>query len=327
VSDYGKREMAEKAAILYHERELSQKEVAKALGVSRSQVSLLLRYAKETGITEVTVNVDKFRLRMIKREIELKEKFPKLRQIYVMSSDSVEFTERTLGAFAAPYLSDMIKDANTIGVNLGASVERSIDNLDSHDFAGSSGKAVVQLMGGFSMDIDTAHPYELVKKLSAVLKCQCFCLNCPAIVQQGSLREALREEPSIKDVMKLWNELDLVIMGIGVADERSKLFTLLNDSMKEEVRTSGACSEVNINFFDEQGNLVPVIGNNRIGATYEELSRVKRRVAICAGKHKTRAVLAALKSGIIDVLVTDSLTMDAVEELLAAGTSLHPGGI
>lgn len=324
MSDFGKREMAEKAAILYHEKDLSQKEVARALGVSRSQVSLLLRYARETGITEITVNVDKYRLRMIKREIELKEKFTKVRQIYVMASDSEEFTERTLGAFAAPYLSGMIREATTIGVNLGTAVEKSIDSLDSRDFIGSSGKAVVQLMGGFSMDISKAHPYELVKKLSSILKCKSFCLNCPAIVQKSSLREALREEPSIKDVMKLWNEMDLVIMGVGVADERSKLFSLFNDSMGKEVRTSGACSEVNINFFDEQGNHLPVLENNRIGATYEELSKVKRRVAICTGKHKTRAVAAALRSGIIDVLVTDSLTMDAVEDFLAAPHDREP---
>ncbi len=322
MSDFGKREMAEKAAILYHEKDLSQKEIGKALGVSRSQVSLLLRYAKETGITEITVNVDKYRLRMIKREIELKEKFTKVKQIYVMSSDSEEFTDRTLGAFAAPYLSEMIKEATTIGVNLGTSVERSIVNLDSHDFVDSSGKAVVQLMGGFSMDISKAHPYELVKKLSSVLKCKCFCLNCPAIVEKGSLRDALREEPSIKGVMNIWNEMDLVIMGIGVADERSKLFSLFNDSMGREVRASGACSEVNINFFDERGNYLPVLENNRMGASYGELSKVKRRVAICTGKHKTRAVAAALRSGIIDVLVTDSLTVDAVEDYLE---SLHDG--
>jgi deoxyribonucleoside regulator len=310
--------MAEKAAILYHEKDLSQKEVARALGISRSQVSLLLRYAKETGITEITVNIDKFRLRMIKREIELKERFPKVRQIYVMSSDSEEFTERTLGAFAAPYLSEMIREATTIGVNLGTSVEKSIDALDRRDLSGASGKAVVQLMGGFSMDIRKAHPYELVKKLSAILGCDCFCLNCPAIVQQGSLRAALREEPSIKDVMKRWNDMDLVLMGIGVADERSKLFSLFNDSMCAEVQASGACAEVNLNFFDEQGRYLPVLENHRMGATYEELRSVKRRVAICTGKLKTRAVVAALRSGIIDVLVTDSLTMDAVEAALAA---------
>ena len=313
--DIRKREIAERASILYYEKNFSQNEIAKTLGISRSSVSQLLSFARNTGIVEITINIDEYNLRMIRREIELKEKFPHIMQFYIMSSESEESTNRNIGDFAAPYLSEMINEAAVIGVNLGASVERSINCLTKHSFPNSEEKKVVQIMGGFHKDIDRAHPNELVKKLSSILKCDSFYLNCPAVVEQDELRQALLKEASIETVIKMWDQIDLAVMGIGVVNEQSKLHSLLSRSMKNQIMKSVACSEVNINFFNNQGEYLPLLKDNVISASYDSLKKVKKKVAICHGKHKKEAILSALNSGIIDILITDSLTIDAMEKL------------
>ncbi len=317
--DNKKREMAERASILYYEKNYMQNEVAKELGVSRSLVSQLLSYARNNGIVEISINIDEFNLRMIRREIELRVNFPQVKQFYIMSSDSEDETRRKLGDFAAPYLFDMINESRVIGVNLGASVEKAINSLTRYTFPDSRDKDVVQIMGGFSNDIHRAHPIELVKKLSSILNCGYFYLNCPAIVAQEELRSALLNEESIRSVIQMWEKIDLAIMGIGTVTDDSKLDSLLSDDMKKMMKESNARADVNINFFDCRGEYLPILENHKISLGYDGLKRINKKVAICHGLHKKEAILSAMKAGIIDVLITDSITIDAVESELKTG--------
>jgi len=319
MSDKKKREMAERASILYYEKNYMQNEVAEELGISRSLVSQLLSYARNNGIVEIKIKVDEFNLRMIRREIEMREIFPGVSQFYIMSSDSVEDTRRNLGDFAAPYLSDMINEAGVIGVNLGASVEKAIGSLAKYNFPDSEKKSVVQIMGGFSKDIDRAHPIELVKKLSSILGCSYYYLNCPAVVAREELRSALLEDESIRQVVGMWGQIDLAIMGIGTVNESSKLDSLLSADMKKEIQESRGSAEVNINFFNSEGEYLPLLEKHRISAGNPELKNIRKKVAICHGLHKKEAILSALRAGIVDVLFTDSITIDAIEGLIGTG--------
>ncbi len=317
-----KREMAERASILYYEKNYMQNEIAKELGISRSLVSQLLSFARNNGIVEISINIDEFNLRMIRKEIELRDKIPQVKQFYIMSSDSEDETRRILGDFAAPYLSDMINESRVIGINLGASVEKAINSLSRHNFTNSEEKNVVQIMGGFNMDIDRAHPIELVKRLSSILNCKYLYLNCPAVVAQEELRSALLNEESIRSVIQMWEKIDLAIMGIGTVNEDSRLVSLLSNDMKNLIKNSNARADVNINFFNQQGEYLPLLEKHKISLGYDGLKRINKKVAICHGIHKKKAILSAIKAGIIDVLITDSITIDAVEKQMGEALSL-----
>jgi len=318
MSDRKKREMAELASVLYYEKNYMQNDVARELGISRSLVSQLLSYARNTGIVEIRINIDEFNLRMIRKELDMREKFPGVSRFFIMSSDSEDYSRRNLGDFAAPYLSEMINDAEVIGVNLGASVEKTINSLEKHHFRDSDKKSVVQLMGGFNKDIHRAHPIELVKKLSSILRCSSYYLNCPALVAREELRSALLEDKSISSVVQMWEKIDLAIMGIGTVNKNSRLDSLMEAGMKHQVESSRASGEVNINFFNPDGVYQPLLENHRISAGYRELKKIPRKVAVCHGTHKKEAILSVLRAGVVDVLITDSITVDALEDLLAA---------
>ncbi len=62
-------------------------------------------------------------------------------------------------------------------------------------------------------------------------------------------------------------------------------------------------------FFDEEGHHVPTVLDERvIGIQWEDLERVPQVVAMAAGIEKASAVRAALKSGVIHTLITDTET-------------------
>jgi len=311
-----KKEMAAKASILYYEKNKSQNEIAEEMGISRSYVSQLLSFARDVGIVKISINIDEYSLRMIKKEVEFKERFNKLKQIYIMSSESAEFTEREIGKFAAPYITEMINESDVIGVNLGISVEKTINNLESQKFLNTRNKKIVQIMGNFNSRtlVTGVHPNELASKVSAILNCECYYLNCSVIIEQPELRSALLKERSIKDVFSMWDKLDLVIMGIGVAGNRSKLFKMFSDDMVEQIKKSNVCCELNINFFNEKGEYVPLFDMHKISIPYEKLKKVRKKVVISYGGYKKDAILAALRGEMIDVLITDSITINAIEK-------------
>jgi len=311
-----KKEMAIIASILYYEKNRSQSYIANELGISRSSVSLLLNYARGNGIVKITIDVDTFNLRMIRKEIEFKRLFPRVKQFYIMQSTSNEFTQRQIGKFATPYITEMLKTSNFIGIGLGKSVFEVINSLKSEDFIGCGEKNIVQIMGGLSNNVEAGtHSNELVKKLSEIVNnnCKYYYLYYPAIFEDSNLRKILLKEQNIKSTINMWDRIDLAIMGIGVADRRSTLFKLFNQYMTKKVETSKAIGQINANFFDSDGNDVPMLENNKICIPIEKMKKINRKIIVGFGEYKVKSILGALKGGYIDIFFTDSITIDAIE--------------
>jgi DNA-binding transcriptional regulator LsrR (DeoR family) len=307
-----KQDLAARAAVRYYEYQQSQNEIAAALGISRSYVSQLLTYARDIGLVKITLTVEND----YRREIAFVDKYP-CKHAYIMRSDSQEFTSGNIGRFAAPHITRLINNASTIGVNLGETVQKVISDLDSNDFIDSFDKIVVQMMGGYnsSCTTQTSLPNELVSHLSRIIHCQCLYLNCPVVIKNIVLRDLILSEPSIKEVITCWERIDLALMGIGVANEESKTFRLLSEDMKDSIRTETACCDININYFNQSGQYLKLFEESKIAMPYSLLKNIKNKVVFGYGIHKANAILSALRAHMIDVLITDSITADAIEKL------------
>jgi DNA-binding transcriptional regulator LsrR (DeoR family) len=65
--------------------------------------------------------------------------------------------------------------------------------------------------------------------------------------------------------------------------------------------------------FDQEGRLHEGSYNQRvISVSFEDLCRIPTVVAVVAGQDKVNAIIGALKTCIIKVLITDALTARAV---------------
>lgn len=56
---------------------------------------------------------------------------------------------------------------------------------------------------------------------------------------------------------------------------------------------------------DADGNPVSVLEGRMVGVSLEQLQRIPTKVVVAGGQAKQRAVLAALRAGLVDILVTD----------------------
>ena len=90
----------------------------------------------------------------------------------------------------------------------------------------------------------------------------------------------------------------------------------VDSGILERIRANGAIGDVMAEFFDLSGNIQDTEINARVmGMRQAELRKVRTVIAVAGGVVKAPAILGAVRTGLIHVLVTDSATARRVIEL------------
>src|SRR3954467_14216570 len=111
---------------LYYELGERQSAIAELLGVTRPQVSRLLKQARAEGIVEIRI-VDRATAESPAAD-DLRRRFG-LRAVHLAPSvgDSDDLTRRVLGRLAADVLRSAIRDGSVVGIGDGASISATAD--------------------------------------------------------------------------------------------------------------------------------------------------------------------------------------------------------
>jgi len=311
-----KEELATKASILYYEENNNQNKIASKLGISRSYVSQLLSYARSHNIVTIIVNVNGFYSHLIKKEIEFSRYFPEVKKFCFMKSKSPEYTKKHIGKFAASFLVKLIKKAIIIAIDPGTSVEKVISELKPSSFGNCQEKKVIPLSGGIDNINVRLHPNDFVRRLGQILNCEYYFLNLPILIENYSLRNALLKEKNAQEIINLWSDTDLAILGMGNISKDSTLFSSCSNSMIKKIKDSKAVGEIGVNFFDKKGNYLPLLEKYRVSIPLEKLKKIDTKVVIAFGEQKALALISILRADLIDVLISDSITAHAMEKYL-----------
>ena len=295
-----------KIAHLYHERRLKQPEIASQLGLSQARVSRLLKQAEQVGIVRTTVHPPLGVFTDLEEQLEKKYG---LREVVVVDTGSEEEAVIPfLGVSAAVYLQTALVGAHRIGISSWSETLLATVNA-MRPVAQSSTQQVVQVLGGLGTPSSQAHATRLTERFAQLLDAQAVFLPVPGVVGSGEVREALMLDPNIQAVFDTFDNLSLVLLGIGSLDP-SKLIresgNVVSAADQESLRQAGAVGDVCQRFFDDQGRYTPVPLSGRIlGISAEQLRRVPRRVGVAGGRSKFFAIRAAARGGWIDTLITD----------------------
>jgi DNA-binding transcriptional regulator LsrR (DeoR family) len=120
----------------------------------------------------------------------------------------------------------------------------------------------------------------------------------------------LRADPSIARALAAARSVDVALVGIGQMTEGATLLRGLHVSARDwdALLAGGAVGNVNTRFFDLDGRPVTYLEDRTVAVTWEELAAIPTVVAVAAGVEKVAAISGALKTGAVDVLVTDEPT-------------------
>jgi deoxyribonucleoside regulator len=299
-----------RASRLYYELGETQGRVAELLGVTRPQVSKLLKQARAEGIVEIRI-VDRTAEASPASEA-LRERFG-MRAVHLAPSlaGPADLTRRSVGRLASEVLRSSVRDGMVIGIGDGAAVNATADALA--DVLSPVAATVVPLAGGFWFDTPSREPF---RRIAEALSATPHGLLAPGLVDDAATRTALCAHAGLKAVFELWARLDVAIFGIGGPAWRE---TSIGSEMAALLEQRGAVGEVLIAPIDLDGSFVGDELRERVIAfDARDLPRVPVTIGVASGEGKVTPILAALRARLVNTLVTDVRTAEAVDVLARA---------
>ncbi len=300
--------MIMKVAELYYVKKKPQKEIAKELGLSIPTVSRTLQEALNQGIVKVQiVNIQN---RVFQIEEALKKAYNLEEAVVIETPSDREdwHIKKLLGRKASELFFEVVSPGSTVGIGAGMSVYEMIESFDGVKHI--PGLQIIPMMGGWGLKNLQNETNKLVSSMATVLGCSFQILLSPAILSSPEVREVFLNEPQIAAVVNMWKDIDTAFFSIGPEIEYSIFPTLTESkSLMEKVQKMGAAGDILGRIIDVNGDEMAIDYNERmISIPFEQLKQIKHRIGIGGGSKKVRSINAALKSGLVNYLITDSET-------------------
>lgn len=311
-----------KVARMYHDRGMTQTQIADDLHVSQARVSRLLKRATELGIVRTIVTLPPDVHTEVEEGLTAAYGAYGLRDAVVVEAAGMEHDViPSLGAAAAQYLDTTLTGGERVGISswsatLLAAVER------MRPARVPTAETVVQIVGGLGDPRVQMQASRLLALFSNCTGATPVFMPAPGMLGSREPRDSLVADPTVASVMQLWPSLTVALVGIG-SIEGSELLRASGNALDpadvKAVGAAGAVGDVCLRFFDAEGApLESPIDDRVIGIGHDALLEVPRRVGVAGGRAKHAAIRGAILGGWVNVLITD---LDEATRLLASAPS------
>ena len=302
-----------KVSQLYYLQNLTQQQIADRLRLSRPGVSRLLETARQQGIVQISVVTDDGAAGDLEGALE--KRFGLREAVVTASGPDGGAPGGRLGAAAAEYLHRTMAPGTTVGLSWGTTLHEMVRAVRPEVYDGST---VVQMLGGVGPVQHDAHATDLARRLAVLLGAELRLIQAPGIVATSAVRRALLEDPQIHRVVDAVADVDVAFVGVGALSTNPLLAPgagggVVPDGLGGRLAAAGAVGDVALRFFDAAGAPVPSPLDDRIvGVALAALAALPHVVGVAGGAGKAEAIRAALRAGLLDVLITDADTAAAV---------------
>jgi DNA-binding transcriptional regulator LsrR (DeoR family) len=308
-------ELMTRVASQYYLEGMTQEAVARSLRLSRPKVGRLLDRARRVGIVEITVNVHPdLGLRV---EAELLSQFG-LDQVLLVNDQTDEAGQRASVARAtAGFLKRQLKDGDVVALGMGRNVGAVPDFVGTPPARAAT---FVSAIGGSPLMDTGVNPNEICRRLAEAFRGSAEVLYAPAYAETPEVRDAFVHHDEVRDVLGRARTANVALIGIGNARDDSAVVRMGCFSVSEMrgLRDHGAVGDILGSFFDADGQtVVGGMGDRVVAIDRADLERIQAVVAISSERDKGDAILGALRSGMVNVLVTTLSTARTVLDLSA----------
>ncbi|MFW5985975.1 MAG: sugar-binding transcriptional regulator [Halanaerobiales bacterium] len=246
------------------------------------------------------------------RNLEKKlKKVMELERVFIVPGELEYATiKQEIGRFTADILQDYIEDGDIIAVTGGstlAGVARSMPYHENHRDV-----MVVPARGGIGEKVEiqaNTVAAEIAKKLGGSYR----LLHVPDNINKENIG-MITSEPSIKKALNYLGKANLLLHGVGTADDMAERRDMNEEDIKL-LEEKGAIGEAFGIYFDYQGCIV--YSTTCVGLNLKALKNVDRVIAVAGGVNKAQAITAVVSPEYHDVLITDEKT--AVEIIALKG--------
>ncbi len=303
-----RQDLAIRVAWLYHDRGLTQQEVADRLGISRSTISRILTEAERDGIIRVIITQP---LPESARLAEaLIEKFDLAGAIVGPSLEDEPPAVAAATAMARRLETIAASGSVTIAAGWGRTIALSAREVRPIP---TTNVMLVDAFGHTTTD-DTTAAVEVTNTLSRKFDARVMHVPSPGFAPSEDISKSFLESPPVSHALERARAADVVLVSIGVIGSESLLVSegFMTQEGMDDVVEAGAVGEVFGWYFDADGERVPAPGLHPIALTLDDLRNASRVIGVAAGAEKADAVRGAIAAGILDELAIDETLAEAL---------------
>ncbi|SDF13405.1 sugar-binding transcriptional regulator [Limimaricola pyoseonensis] len=293
-----------RCAWLYYNDGLTQNEIGAQLNISRIKVSRLLEQGRISGLIQVRINSR--HQGCLELEETLRARFG-LGDCRVIPDAPADDLNERIGQAAAQYLMQHLAPDSLLAVGWGATVTHSIRMLGH--VARQRGVGLVSLTGGVRTYVDGMGMANWDRNIHVI--------PAPLVVADPDLATALMREPSVARLMDMALNADFKLVGIGELSEGATVVAqgYLSRDEVEPLRRRGAVGDVLCRLYDEAGQTLDLPLHRRVvGVDLAQLGGTEKVIGAAGGRAKSKAIGAALRGRLLDILITDETTARLVLE-------------
>jgi DNA-binding transcriptional regulator LsrR (DeoR family) len=302
-------------AEMYYLDGKDQLEISRVVGVTRSMVSRMLTEARQRGIVEIRVN------RPLQTEPALEsalvERFGIISaEVISLRGAEEESALVNLGRAGAQVLRGYFLPETIIALAWGTSISATVDAVEERETLPVKVVQLVGAMGARNVEYDG---HALVQRLASKLGGESYFINAPYLCPSPEVARAMLATKSVDETVTLGKQAQVALFGIGSTEPKYSSYYLAGYVSREDmdhILASGAVGDIAGIHFDLQGKFVCEDFYCRlVTIRYEDLLRIPVRIGVAGGPGKIAPLLGALRGGLINVVVTDSLTARKVLEM------------
>ncbi|MDN6234633.1 MAG: helix-turn-helix domain-containing protein [Bifidobacterium crudilactis] len=297
-------------ARMYYIKNMTQAQIAAAIGYSRPTVSRLLQESRDKGIVHIDIG------HVLERVMTLEERIVQrfgLKYARVAPSTATLTAAETVPEYAATLFIEEAGEDSLITVSNGRAVAATIRNIPSRNWPKAN---IAQMVGALSPSNPMTDSPDICHMLAYRLNCTFSPLHAPMIMSSASAAEVMRKEPQIATALALGGGADVAIEGVGavVNDRLRPVFdNYVDAAMVRRMRDLGAVGTVCGHVIDADGKHVHTeLCVRTISIDIERLKHIPLVIGVAWGREKIEAIHACLAGGYLSALVTDQQTAEAL---------------
>jgi len=293
----------------YYVDGLTQQQISKRFGLSRPKVSRLLQKARDEKVVTITLVPPSGGLAHLERELERRYGLQEVITVSVSDPQDLTSVKRELGPAAAEWLVRSMCGDEIVALSWGLSILAAADALPTRHWPEVT---IVQMLGGLGPVDNLEHSAELSRWVAQRLNARLRLLPAPGIVSTREAAQALRADRRIAETLALAAQADIAVVGLGILSPDTVLLRdghIVTEQDLDVLRKAGVVGDVILRYLDADGVALDLEINERIvGLSLEQLKNLPRVMGVAGGEAKYTIIRAALRGGILDVLVTDHAT-------------------
>lgn len=291
---------------MYYLQDQTMESIAHHLGVSRSSVSRLLSYARETGLVRISVAAAPGSRGTLAGQIN--EMFGVRASVVPVRDGDTEVNRlHNVALVAAERLVDLMEPGATLGIAWGNTTSAVAVNLPRVNFPGST---VVQLNGAANA-LDQGLPYAgtIITQAAKAFGSKIVHFPVPAFFDYADTKQAMWRERSVRSVLETIESTTVALFGVGslTATVPSHVYSggYLDRDQIGALQADGVVGDVCTVLIREDGSTDIPLNECATGPSPATLTRMPRRLCVVSGASKALPLLGALRAGVATDLVLD----------------------